>query len=1038
MTNPRQLVHTTFGGGIDERTRPELVDPTDAFVAIENVRVSQMGGFDKRYGFAAQTLSRADGGSRSAAYKLFAHGQMGCAIDGTTLDVYSPTGAKNWRIGRVPNFGVKRIPVSGAWYNASTSDGEVLDCVYCNGYYFVATIDHVALSGSVDYRMVVTVVERATGVPIKTFVNSTSHTSDDCFMQLCTVGTTVVIVMRADAGATLSAFKIDASSATGIYAGLVSIGNIATNVGGDIADFAVVGLTTVYAVAYSNNSGGGNSLTVKTFNTSSTTAVNSSTTVSTTGAIHGVAIDGREADTIWVAWSRSTGNALHVVGFNSSLAITVADATILTVLGTPDRVGVVYTSSTTGVVTARYEGWSTEDLLWPMTATAAFANVAGTASLSGAVGYLGGWSAWTTPTYLGGRVFGVYGWNAEKDIAEVFNIGVFDITPPSGVRSGARPVAAPTVGLSRTPARPKLSANNHHLTTVSSTVVAFAHWVKDEGTTTAIEIVELDAGDPARWQTAEHNGDTYLSAGLIYGFDGHQLFESGWMAPPTIRLTSSGTGISGTFDYFAIYEWTDAEGNVHWSEPSKIQGVTVANKTVTITAIPNTATWRDAHEDDATIAEPSNARRVRIQIYRTVASGSVYYYVGTILNDPTRNTCTLDDATADADLIANAEPYTNPGTLGTALVRKCAPAARALTKYQDMLVALADDGQSLWTTGQKVIGEGAWWNPDFQYPVAPNGVAIAAMDGTLYFWTRREVYAISGDAPVDNGSSGGLGPPRRLAADVGCIEPRSIVITAKGIFFRSDRGIEILTRAGSVEWIGEPVQNTVNSYPVCTAATVDAGEALVYFELAATETANQVSGGGRTLVYDLSRDKWGSVDRRKNQAGTSDAPAQSAAYIYTGSAWRYAWLGTDGRVYVEDQTTHLDPGSTWVTKRAVTGAFKLSGVQGYQMLEATRLLMKYATAHDLALYWAVDYGSSYAAPRTWTAAQIATITGELPNQQMEHTLDDNVEGQAIAFKIEDATPSSGSVGTGEGATWLALSVMGTTRDGLYPLPDVCR
>ena len=46
-----QLVNISFAGGIDERTRPEFVDPSSAFLSITNARHSQNGDLVSRPGY---------------------------------------------------------------------------------------------------------------------------------------------------------------------------------------------------------------------------------------------------------------------------------------------------------------------------------------------------------------------------------------------------------------------------------------------------------------------------------------------------------------------------------------------------------------------------------------------------------------------------------------------------------------------------------------------------------------------------------------------------------------------------------------------------------------------------------------------------------------------------------------------------------------------------------------------------------------------------------------------------------------------------
>ena len=56
-----------------------------------------------------------------------------------------------------------------------------------------------------------------------------------------------------------------------------------------------------------------------------------------------------------------------------------------------------------------------------------------------------------------------------------------------------------------------------------------------------------------------------------------------------------------------------------------------------------------------------------------------------------------------------------------------------------------------------------------------------------------------------------------------------------------------------------------------------------------------------------------------------------------------------------------------------------------------------------------------------------------PTQQ--HNGHDENEGQAFRLKIEDATPTGGTVSTGKGATWIALTADVTPKPGAAEVPE---
>jgi len=300
---------------------------------------------------------------------------------------------------------------------------------------------------------------------------------------------------------------------------------------------------------------------------------------------------------------------------------------------------------------------------------------------------------------------------------------------------------------------------------------------------------------------------------------------------------------------------------------------------------------------------------------------------------------------------------------------------------------------------------------------------------------RGDIYAVTGEAPSDNAVSGGLGLPRRLASDVGASSPATCT-TTYGVFFQSDRGFEILTRNQTVDWVGENVQTTANAYALCTSMAVDPVPNVVMIEVAATSSAGLVSGGGRTLVYDLSLKTWVSTDRRQSSVGIDDVASQSACMLTQGTTQRYAWMSTTGVVHVETPGVSVEASGSMVKKRAVSAHVKGSGLVGAQFINRTQLLAKRLDPHDITMSFAYDYSASFINARTWTNAELAAFT--IPNQQLEHTMGADADCEAVSVQLQDVTPSSGAIVTGKSATWVALCFEVVPKGGAYLLPDTSR
>jgi hypothetical protein len=125
-----------------------------------------------------------------------------------------------------------------------------------------------------------------------------------------------------------------------------------------------------------------------------------------------------------------------------------------------------------------------------------------------------------------------------------------------------------------------------------------------------------------------------------------------------------------------------------------------------------------------------------------------------------------------------------------------------------------------------------------------------------------------------------------------------------------------------------------------------------------------------------------------------------------------AALEPSGQVRVEG-TTYLDGGG-WVTMQAELPNIKMGGLQGYQRVWRALLQFVSNTPCDLTVDFAFDGAVAFTEARTFTAAQLATLTVK----QVEHVLK-NQKCSLLRMRITDAAPTGGpAVGTGQGATLL--------------------
>ncbi len=1010
---PLALLQFPFSGGIDEANRDEIVEPGTGWPVLENGRQDHRGGYSTRNGFDALTTGYDGAGDPTVGQKFFADGKAIVRVADNLISSYSTTQSAWEPRGRVPEVSCRVIGIP------STGSSTYLEDVECvNG---IVVTSWLSISGGNAYAYLA-VSDQATGAVIRApeLVGSASVFAP---MLLTHVGNSVWAVRSDSAGTTLEAWALDATGGN-VVLGWVAQSNLATDLAGGYVLHALPSASSARAaLLYQNSSGGASRLTLKTFGGAAQTQTVDTNSVTPDAFALG-AVLGAAGDTLWVTWNE--GTAVKARGVNpSTITSTLATkATVMTM-----TTGVNYLGIAGSTTTGRARLFAND------TATVKRGKMCTVITSAGAAA---GMSTIVVPNVkmvrkpfqYAGRFYGAF--FGSDDPSTTNTQSNFIICDWTDDVTYLRPIANPAPGL----ASAGLTGQGKFIATATTSKFIVGMGILRSAAATSSALAEIDFADALRWQPCAWGNSTYLSGGIVSGFDGVRCAESGFLLrPPIPTTTNSGTGITAVtgWRYVCVYEEIDADGNWHQSglsSPSASTGA-VANKTVTVTTTPLPISSRIS-------SAGAQSTTVRVAFYRTLDGGTApYYRLGTTINDTAATTVTFADTVTDATLAAQPKLYSQPGVVGTSQDKRPPPPFQCITSYNGMLVGAS--GSDVWYSGQSVSGEGVWFNPIFQVPVPGDGdiMALWVMDGTLFAAKRREIYAIAGEAPSDNGSSGGLGTPRRLAVDVGCIDPRSPCVTALGTFFQSDRGIEILTRAQSVDWIGENVQDTATAYPVVTAATVDPASCTVLIECAATQTAGLVTGAGRTLVYDLSLRTWVSIDRRRSYTSVADKPSQAACLVWTGTSYRYAWMDTTGRVYTES-TGHLEADESMVCKRAISANVKAAGLQGHQHVNAAMLLAKYHTPHDLNVSFAYDYSSTYKTPRLYTAAQLLAISAVMPNMQLSNTLHDDVRCESVRVQLQDVTPSSGSVGTGQGATWIALAFEVVPQTGAYGLPDVAR
>lgn len=404
-------------------------------------------------------------------------------------------------------------------------------------------------------------------------------------------------------------------------------------------------------------------------------------------------------------------------------------------------------------------------------------------------------------------------------------------------------------------------------------------------------------------------------------------------------VPTGGTAGLGAYYYQATYEWTDNQGLAYRSAPSIPVAVTTTGSGTAGTITVNVPTLRLT----AKINSP-----VKIVIYRWSENTEVYNQVTSItaplLNDTTVDSVSFVDTLSDANVVGNNIIYTTGGVVPDTN----APSFNISTLF-DTRFWLVDneDPNTLWVSKQVVEGTPVEMSSLFKIYVAPNTgtvsstgpiTAIFPMDDKLIIFRDSSISYINGVGPNNIGTTavgcslGNYSQPIFITGVVGCTNQNSIVLTADGLMFQSDKGIWKLARNLQTSYIGAAVE-AYNSSTVNSAAVIPETN-YVLFTLST----------GEMLMYDYYYGQWGTF---------TGAPAISST-IYNG---QHTLLTPFGEILQETPGVYLD-NSKPVLLGLTTSWLNLAALQGYERLYEIYILAKYLSPHFMQVSVAYDYNPS--------------------------------------------------------------------------------
>lgn len=237
-------------------------------------------------------------------------------------------------------------------------------------------------------------------------------------------------------------------------------------------------------------------------------------------------------------------------------------------------------------------------------------------------------------------------------------------------------------------------------------------------------------------------------------------------------FTAGGSGSHYLYAFFYKYTYTvgdvtfENDGPVFYSADQSLN-----TSTKTISNIPAIANGSTRCYDTATIT---------CEIYRTVASGSTYYRVGSVTN----GTTSYSDTTSDSDLILNSVLYTE----GDVLEDEPPPPCKYISIVNDVACyAAIKEGSVAYPTRFRFSRPGSpdATSVDFDDDVEEDITGINNLGIYHILFTRNRVYRLEGF--FDELGRGGI-EKREISREHGCISNRSIVRTPEGLYYAGTDG----------------------------------------------------------------------------------------------------------------------------------------------------------------------------------------------------------------------------------------------------------
>lgn len=490
-------------------------------------------------------------------------------------------------------------------------------------------------------------------------------------------------------------------------------------------------------------------------------------------------------------------------------------------------------------------------------------------------------------------------------------------------------------------------------------------------------------------------------------YDNSLVRSAGWLKIPeidTVGITQSaiaGGLVSGfQYSYILVLADFDLAGNAIYSSPSTPYAFTPTANNVSA-SIPVSNVWPQYL---VSTTGPI------LFIYRNSYFDPLSYNLVITQYMSSGAPSSLLDSTPDNNT-SNAELYSQPAG-GEQPNDPAPPSTCAVATKTRVFLAGAERGSALYFSKPFFAGRA----PEFNYgnvldiePATGPIIGLSAIDDVVVIFKSNYIYLLSGQGPDATGQ-GVFSAITNISTDRGLVDKNSLVLSNDGVYFRSQRGIELLDRSFTLNYIGQPIETLLGSSSIVSAISVPQ-ESQVRF----------AASDGRTYVYDYTAQGWTTYSYALTSV--TGTPLTSSQTVFKGTAYSAVNGTSGGQVYQESQGAFLDETNLY-SYTIQTAHMPLSGPQGWGRIRRANILGVTATIPSrISVQFVYDYGQVTSPAITYDITQLGAFNVRIraPRQV----------AQAVSVIVQNLTSS----GTGEGSYITGIVFETLQKSGALRLPD---